>query len=162
MLRIFQPIIPTIYPDDQLPGLPEYPWHLVNRERVNKELALLQAEGLFTSIVLWNATPEPPLEICFMTARMGADRVLIIITPWNYPAQPPSARVAPFAQMDTDGDLYGDFRGLMGRFGASQGPARLEMVGLAFAGRLYSGTGTVAGDRKARRQNTGGEEVTDI
>ena len=105
-LRLFQPIIPAVYPNEQLPRLTDYPWHLVNQSRINQEYALLQADELFTSIVLWNATPEPPLEICFMTARMGSDRVLLIITPWNYPDHAPTARVAPFIQMGPEDDMY--------------------------------------------------------
>ena len=104
--------MPTIYPDDQLPGLPPYPWHLINQGRVNQEMARLHEEALFTSIVLWNASEAPPLEICFMTARMGADRVLIIVTPWNYPEEPPTARVAPFVQMGAEDDLYDVFEEL--------------------------------------------------
>lgn len=105
-VRLFQPIIPAIYPDDQLPALSAYPWHLVNQQRVNEEFARLREDELFTSIVLWDATEQPPLEICLMTARMGSDRVLLIVTPWNYPEAPPSARVAPFTQLDAGDDMY--------------------------------------------------------
>ena len=109
---LFQPIHPAIYPDDQLPGLPAYPWHLTDRDRANREFGLLHDDDLFSSIVLWNATDEPPLEVCFMAARVGSDRVLIVITPWNYPEQPPSARVAPFVQMGPEDDLYDVFEDL--------------------------------------------------
>ncbi len=125
-LRLFQPIVPAVYPNDQLPGLTDYPWHLVNQGRINQEFALLQADELFTSIVLWNATPEPPLEICFMTARMGSDRVLIIITPWNYPEKPPVARVAPFIQMGPDDDLYEIFEEMWSQSQAVTDPADWE------------------------------------
>ncbi|MBZ0300734.1 MAG: hypothetical protein K8J31_13375, partial [Anaerolineae bacterium] len=108
-MRLFQPILPAIYPDDQLPRLSAYPWHLVNPQRANQEFARLHEEELFTSIVLWNATPEPPLEVCFLTARMGSDKVLLLVTSWNYPEQPPCAHVAPFEQLDANDDLYAVF-----------------------------------------------------
>lgn len=105
-VRLFQSIIPAIYPDDKLPGLPSYPWHLVDQGRANQEFDRLQADELFTSVVLWNANDIPPLEVCFLTARMGSDRVLIVCTPHNYPSAPPHARVAPFAQIKPEDDLY--------------------------------------------------------
>ncbi len=104
--RLFQPIIPAVYPDHLLPMLPDYPWHLVHPENLNREYSKLQNDGLFTSVVLWDADDEPPLEICLMTARVGADRILIIITPWDYPKRAPQARVAPFVQMTDDDDMY--------------------------------------------------------
>jgi hypothetical protein len=104
---MFQPIVPVRYPDDQLPSLPDYPWHLVDRARADKEFAGLSAEKLFTSIVLWQTGDAPPLDVCFLTARMGADRVLIIMTPWDYPARSPSARIAPFLPIK-EGDNVGD------------------------------------------------------
>jgi hypothetical protein len=111
-VRLFQPIIPAVYPDEQLPELAAYPWHLVNQSRANQEFARLHEDELFTSIVLWNVTDGPPLEICLMTARMGADRVLLIITAWNYPQQPPQARVAPFTQLEAAEDIYTVFEDL--------------------------------------------------
>lgn len=107
--RLFQPMVPAIYPDDQLPGLPEYPWHLKDQGRSSKEFALMHEDQLFTSIVLWNADEDPPLEVCFMVARVGSDRVLLIVTSWNYPEKAPSARVAPFMKMGPGDDLYGVF-----------------------------------------------------
>jgi hypothetical protein len=104
--RQFLPVIPALYPEGQLPGLPDYPWHLVNERRFNAEMALLKKEGLFTSLAVWNADGKPPLEICLMTARMGADKVLIILTDWNYPQAAPSARTAPFIPMGPEDDLY--------------------------------------------------------
>jgi hypothetical protein len=108
-MRMFQPIVPAIYPDDQLPHLAAYPWHLVKQGRVSHEFARLHEDELFTSVVLWNADGESPLEICILSARMGSDRVLIIVTPWNYPEKPPSARVAPFLQMGPEAELYDIF-----------------------------------------------------
>ena len=110
--RIFQPIIPTVYPDHLLPMLPDYPWHLVHPELLNREYSKLQNDGLFTSVVLWNADDEPPLEICLMTARVGADRILIIVTLWDYPKRAPHMRVAPFIQMTEDDDMFEIFEAL--------------------------------------------------
>ncbi|MFQ3566121.1 MAG: hypothetical protein SNJ59_03900 [Aggregatilineales bacterium] len=104
--RGFAPIAPVVYPDGQLPELAPYPWHLVNEARIEQELSRLDDDGLFHSITLWKAQPEPPLAICFLTARMGSDRMLILVTPHDYPAQPPSVRAAPFVHMGPDEDMY--------------------------------------------------------
>ncbi len=105
-MRQFLPAIPALYPENQLPSLPDYPWHLVNEPRFTAEMALLKKEGLFATHAVWNADGKPPLEVCLMTARMGADKVLIILTDWNYPQAAPSARTAPFIPMGPEDDLY--------------------------------------------------------
>jgi hypothetical protein len=110
--RDFLPISPAVYPDDLLPGLPDYPWHLLDESRFHAESDLLKKDGLFTTLVLWDVTGKPPLHICFLVARMGADRVLLIDTPPDYPASPPSARVAPFEQINADDELYAIFAAL--------------------------------------------------
>lgn len=110
--RGFQPIVPVVYPNDQLPSLAAYPWHLVNESRMQDEYQRMQDDALFTTVVLWEANDTPPLEVCFMTARMGADRILILCTPWNYPEQGPSARIAPFIQMGADDDMFEVFERL--------------------------------------------------
>jgi hypothetical protein len=51
----------------------------------------------------------PPLEICFLTARVGADRMLILVTHADFPYRAPVARVAPFVQMQPDDDMYDVF-----------------------------------------------------
>lgn len=110
--RDFVPIAPTVYPTDQLPTLVEYPWHLVNEPRFQAEYSLLERDGLFTSLVLWEATDGLPLEICLLTARLGWKKVLILITSNRYPAVPPTARIAPFVEMKPDDDLYTVFESL--------------------------------------------------
>ncbi len=105
-LRQFLPIVPALYPEELLPGLPDYPWHLVNEERFNAEMVLLKRDGLFTSLAVWDADKKPPMEVCLMTARMGAAKVLIILTAWNYPQTAPTARAAPFIPMGPEDDLY--------------------------------------------------------
>ena len=112
-VRMFQPITPAVYPDDQLPDLPDYPWHLVKPDLMNREYGLLKSDGLFTSVVLWNTNDSAPLDVCFMTARLGADRILIVITPHNFPdGKAISARVAPFIQMQPDDDIFEIFEEL--------------------------------------------------
>ncbi|MBL8163651.1 MAG: hypothetical protein JNJ61_16820 [Anaerolineae bacterium] len=110
--RDFLPICPSVYPNEQLPELPDYPWHLVNGTRFNAEYDLMEKDGLFTTLVLWDAGHAPPLDICFLTARVGAEKVLLLITPWNYPAAPPRARLAPYQAFGADDDLYEVFAGL--------------------------------------------------
>jgi hypothetical protein len=46
------------------------------------------------------------MEVCLMTARMGAAKVLIILTAWDYPQSAPTARAAPFIPMGPEDDLY--------------------------------------------------------
>lgn len=111
-VRMFQPIAPAVYPESQLPTLTEYPWHLTNSDRINAEFALFKKDNLFTSLVLWNADDKAPLEVCFMTARMGVDKVLILVTPWDYPKSAPSARVTPFISMKPEDDMYEIFEQL--------------------------------------------------
>jgi hypothetical protein len=111
-IRVFQPINPTIYPADQLPGLVGYPWHLVDHDRASRELGRLQKDNLFVSLLLWDIDDQLPLEICFMMARQGAERVLIIGTYLDYPDTPPVARSAPFANMGPEDDIYDVFEDL--------------------------------------------------
>lgn len=108
-VRMFLPIIPAVYPDDQLPALPEYPWHLLNSDRFATESAQLTGDKLFTTLILWDANDKPPLEICFLTARVGAEKVLIVITDTNYPKTAPTARLAPFLPMGDGEDIYDVF-----------------------------------------------------
>lgn len=110
--RDFLPISPALYPDDQLPELPDYPWHLVNETRFNAEYDLLEKDGLFTALVLWDSDHAPPLDVCFLTARLGAEKVLLLVTPSNYPAAPPRARIAPAPEINPDEDIYAVFEEL--------------------------------------------------
>jgi hypothetical protein len=108
-MRVFAPVVPAVYPDNQLPSLAEYPWHLVNEDRFLTESAQLSGEKLFTTLVLWDADGAPPLEACFLTARMGWDKVMLLVTPYNYPKAPPSMRVAPYAPVAERDDAYEAF-----------------------------------------------------
>ncbi len=106
---LFQPISPTVYPDDQLPALAPYPWHLLDETRYEAEMQLFRREGLFQALSFWEADDVPPLEICFLPGRVGADHLLLLITPHDYPRRPPQVRVAPFIPMGAGDDLYGVF-----------------------------------------------------
>jgi hypothetical protein len=107
--RLFQPITPTLYPAAQLPNLVEYPWHLLDESRVAAEMRALEDDGLFISLTLWDADGQTPLEICFLTARMGAEKMLILITSADYPQTAPRARAAPFIDMKPEDDMYDVF-----------------------------------------------------
>lgn len=111
-VRMFQPMHVSVWADDKLPGLTKYPWHLAHGDRYKTEAAQLQGDGLFTSVVLWNADEKVPLEVCFLVARRGADKVLIIVTAWDYPRTAPYARAAPFVQMGEDDNIYDIFEQL--------------------------------------------------
>ncbi len=107
--NVFVPIIPTIYPDSQLPELAPPPWHLVNDERITLELASLRANHVFTSIIVWDVDEKPPLEICFLVAQQGADHVLILVTHHDYPATKPLAYRAPFIKLADNEVIYDIF-----------------------------------------------------
>lgn len=108
--RVFQPISPAVYPDDHLPTLAPYPWHLINEDRITLELARFEQNQMFTSVLLWNADNELPLEVCIASARMGANKIFLIATPHDYPQSPPKIRLAPFTSMkeeQTVADVFG-------------------------------------------------------
>lgn len=107
--NVFVPIVPTIYPDSQLPELAPTPWHLVNDERITLELASLKANNVFTSIIVWDVDEKPPLEICFLVAQQGADHVLILVTHHDYPHSKPLAYRAPFIKLADNEVIYDIF-----------------------------------------------------
>jgi hypothetical protein len=107
--RLFLPVTPALYPNDQLPALVEYPWHLVDEQRFSGEMRVLEDDGLLITLVLWDADGVPPLEICLLTARVGADKMLILVTHADFPYRAPVARVAPFVQMRSQDDMYDVF-----------------------------------------------------
>lgn len=107
--RIFLPLAPALYPNDQLPTLVEYPWHIVKDSLFAAEMRALEDDDLFISMTLWDADNQPPLEICFLTARVGVDKMLILITSADYPNTPPRARCTPFIDMQPGDDMYDVF-----------------------------------------------------
>lgn len=108
--RTFLPISPAIYPNDLLPTPAPYPWHLIDEARFDLEYRRITSDGLFAALVLWDADGAPPLEVCLLTARAGAGRMIIVVTPHNYPAQPPALRLAPLIPMKDDDSMYDVFK----------------------------------------------------
>ncbi|MFN8372966.1 MAG: hypothetical protein U0694_08820 [Anaerolineae bacterium] len=111
-IRAFTPITPTTYPADNLPSLVGYPWHLIDDVRFNREMKLLQEDGVLSSIVLWEADGKLPLEVCLFTARAGASKILLVVTWHDYPRSFPVARIAPFTRIGPDDDMYEVFEQL--------------------------------------------------
>lgn len=107
--RAFLPITPVECPNEQLPPLAPYPWHLLDEARFTSELRRLEDEGYFVSVTLWDADSIPPLEICLLTTRVGLEHLLIIVTPYDFPSKPPVVRVAPLIHMGDGDDMYDVF-----------------------------------------------------
>ena len=105
-VRMFQPLRPVVVDAESLPNLAGYPWHLVDDERAEEELFRLEADGLLANMILWEANDELPLEICFLVARQGSDKFLLISTKWNYPTVAPKIRIAPFRSLRQGEDFY--------------------------------------------------------
>lgn len=117
-VRFFQPIHPVIIPDVELPTLTPYPWHILELDRLDDEVRLINDDGLFLigeTAILWEADGDLPLEICFMIAGKGLDKVFIIVTDWNYPRAAPRAYLAPFAGIDPSMYIYDIFEYLWQR-----------------------------------------------
>jgi hypothetical protein len=106
---MFVPITPTLYPDDQLPTLASYPWHLLREPLAREEFGLIQDDGVAISLTHWDADGDLPLEVCLLTMRAGADKLVIIVTPHDFPQHPASARVSPAVPMGADDDLQDVF-----------------------------------------------------
>lgn len=106
--RFFQPITPRIVPDDQLPELTPYPWHILDEELVNDELDILEVNGYFRvgDFVLWNTDDKPPLEICFIIGRPGTSQVYLVVTDWDYPRTPPRIYLSQFKDIDMSMYIY--------------------------------------------------------
>ena len=103
----FQAINPAVIATDQVPALARYPWHVIHEDRYNIEANLMADEGLFATLLFWETDPKGPLSVCFLTARQGAQKVLLLTTHWDFPKSPPTARVAPFGHIDSEAsDMY--------------------------------------------------------
>lgn len=107
--RLFVPIAPAAYPNDQLPALAPYPWHLLDASRFDAEIRRIEQAGYFVSVTLWPAEADRPLAVCLMAARVGSDVLVLLVTPHDFPAQPPTVRTAPLVPMGTEEDLYAVF-----------------------------------------------------
>ncbi|NWF69772.1 MAG: hypothetical protein HXY40_11875 [Chloroflexi bacterium] len=121
-IRAFMPIVPAVYPENQLPKLAAYPWHLLHEERFQSEMALLQDDGVLNSVVLWDTDHKIPLEVCLFCARAGSAKILLIITHHDYPKSKPQARIAPFTRIGADDDMYEVFEMLWAKSEAVKDP----------------------------------------
>ncbi|HEX2622314.1 MAG TPA: hypothetical protein VHL11_19280 [Phototrophicaceae bacterium] len=112
-VAMFLPIHPVVYPDDQLPALTPYPWHLLHENRAELEIGQLEYDQLFVSdAIQWDVDEVPPVEICFIVARQGASRLLLLVTHHDFPKKAPKAYVAPFQPMSPEDDQYDMFEKL--------------------------------------------------
>jgi hypothetical protein len=108
-VRIFQPITPRIISD--VPALTPYPWHILEADLLEDEVALMEEAALFVigaTTVLWEADGDLPLEICFIVGAPGTNKVILIVTNWDYPRSAPYAR-AEFAGIAADMYIYDIF-----------------------------------------------------
>jgi hypothetical protein len=106
---MFAPMMPAIYPDDQLPSVAPYPWHLSHPKAAEEEFGLMQDDGLALSITYWNADGEAPYEVCLLIGRVGSPKLLILITPADFPKHKPGIRAAPFIPMGSGDDMQAVF-----------------------------------------------------
>jgi hypothetical protein len=108
--RDFQAIHPAVYPDDQLPGLPAYPWHMLDTARVDAEYQQLDAAGVYASPpILWNAHGQAPLDVCLLVTYPGWPGTLLLITRSDYPHSAPAARTGPRPVVDPIADPVAAF-----------------------------------------------------
>lgn len=108
-IRQFVPLVPLVWPDDVFPALPPIPWHLAYIRRFDQELDLLKNAGYVVDVVRWDADGRAPYEICFWVYKQGAEHVLILVTPVDYPAEQPAVRLAPLVGVADDEDVFERF-----------------------------------------------------
>jgi len=102
-VRVFQPITPKIVDYDELPQMPEYPWHILDIDLMDEELALIEEDGMFLlydTAIPFKLDDELPLEIGLMIGRAGNPDVFIVATHWDYPNTKPRIYKAPFTGID--------------------------------------------------------------
>ncbi len=95
-VKVFQPVHPRVLPDDELPQMMKYSWHVVDPDRLYQETAALESDGLLVRRLLFECDGEVPLEFCFFTIRQGSSFFLLFVTQHDYPHSPPQAFQAPF------------------------------------------------------------------
>ncbi len=95
-VKVFQPVHPRVVPDDELPQMMKYSWHVVDPDRLYQETAALESDGLLVRRLLFECDGEVPLEFCFFTIRQGSSFFLLFVTQHDYPHSPPQAFQAPF------------------------------------------------------------------
>lgn len=95
-VRVFQPVHPQVVEESELPKMMKYGWHVVSEDRLEREVIRLENGGAWlSSLILWEADNEVPLEICFIVARQGARELMLLVTDADYPNTPPKARMSP-------------------------------------------------------------------
>ena len=95
-VRVFQPVHPQVVEENKLPKMMKYGWHVVSEDRLEREVIHLERGGAWlSSLILWQADDDVPLEICFIVARQGARELMLLITDADYPNTPPKARMSP-------------------------------------------------------------------
>jgi len=104
--RNFVPVVPVIWPDERLPGLPPIAWHLAHPKRFDQEYSLLTQAGYAVDVVRWDADGRPPFEICFSIYKPGSSHVILLVTSVDYPARMPAIRTAPLVTVGEDEDLF--------------------------------------------------------
>lgn len=105
--RDFEPVKVVVRPNDYFPGLPPVVWWIKQRQRFDEELAALEKNGLeVMDVITWNTRGHPPLDTCLTIWRPGTSRVVIAMTPVNYPIRPPMWRVAPIMRPKEGQDLF--------------------------------------------------------
>jgi hypothetical protein len=102
----FVSVNPVIWPDDRLPALPPVAWHLQHPKRFDQEYDLLTQAGYAVDVVRWDADGRPPYEICFSVYKPGSQRVIVLVTPVDYPVQMPAMRIAPLVSVAEDEDVF--------------------------------------------------------
>lgn len=102
----FVAVSPEVWADDRLPELPPLAWHLAHPRRFDQEYGLLADAGYMVDVVRWDADGQPPYEICFSVYKRGSSRVILIVTPVDYPVEMPAIRLAPLVPVAEDEDVF--------------------------------------------------------
>lgn len=105
-VRRFVPVAPVVWANEHMPGLPPLAWDLAHRRRFDQEFSLLKEAGYLVDVVRWDADGRPPFEICFSVYRPGAQQVVLLVTPYNYPAEMPAIRLAPLVGVQEGEDVF--------------------------------------------------------
>ncbi|MEL6406654.1 MAG: hypothetical protein AAFR81_19955 [Chloroflexota bacterium] len=128
-VRVFQPITPTIVDYDELPQMPKYPWHILDIDLMDEELALIEEDGMFMlaqTAIPFQLDDELPLEIGFMVGRAGSSDVFIVATAWDYPNTKPRIFKAPFTGIDMSMYVFDVFDALWAQAEPIPPPADFE------------------------------------
>lgn len=128
-VRVFQPITPTIIPEEALPNLTPYSWHLLDRNLLDEEIRLLQDDGKWLTApnaIFWEADGDLPLEICFILGTSSSNDVFLLITDYDYPQRKPRIRVTDFGGIDPTQYIYDVFEDLWGKSKPAPEPKNFE------------------------------------